>query len=478
MNPALQKGLLGIYSLLFAACAAAAGYYQQMALLAAPAGVATIWFLLQYPHYLYYLLMAAIPWSIEYNLTASLGTDFPDEQLMWVCSAAALILAAYRFRSISLRRLHPLLILLLLQFVWLCITVVLSTDVVLSLKHLAAKTWYLLSFIVLPLFLLKNEEVLQRCVIVLTASMLLFMYYALWRHAQLGFTFEDINKALEPYYRNHVNYSALLVFMVPLLILFIRNTAVTSSKIFLSGILLITIAALYLSYARGAWLALLLSFFIPFLLRKNLLVKAFAAALIVVVLSVAILAWNNNYLKFAPRFNTTIFHTNFKEHLVATYQLEDVSTAERYHRWIAAVRMGKDSWLTGFGPNTFYDNYKSYTIPAFKTWVSRNEERSTVHNYFLFLLVEQGVLGMLLFVALLGALFWYLQRLYRHTADRFVRYKVIAIASILTMVCVVNFLSDMIETDKVGSVFYLCVTVTVLFANQNRSGASIKRIRN
>jgi hypothetical protein len=30
------------------------------------------------------------------------------------------------------------------------------------------------------------------------------------------------------------------------------------------------------------------------------------------------------------------------------------------------------------------------------------------------------------------------------------------------MECVINFLSDLIETDKVGSIFYLCIAVLVI----------------
>jgi O-antigen ligase len=167
-------------------------------------------------------------------------------------------------------------------------------------------------------------------------------------------------------------------------------------------------------------------------------------------------------LAFAHDYKTTIFHTNFEEHLSATYEMKDVSTAERFHRWIAGVHMAGDSWQTGFGPTTFYQHYKSYTVPAFKTWVSKNEEQSTVHNYFLLLLVEQGAIGLLLFLSLLGAMFWQVQNIYHRTNNLFWKYTVAAIAAILVMQCIVNFLSDLVETDKAGSVFYLCVAVLII----------------
>jgi O-antigen ligase len=142
--------------------------------------------------------------------------------------------------------------------------------------------------------------------------------------------------------------------------------------------------------------------------------------------------------------------------------MKDLSTAERYYRWIAGVRMAEDSWQTGFGPNSFYNNYKGYTIPAFKTWVSKNEEHSTVHNYFLLLLIEQGAIALLLFLLLVGSLFWYAQKIYHRTKDKFWKGTTAAIAAILTMLCTLNFLSDLVETDKVGSVFYICIATLII----------------
>ncbi|MGN6399401.1 MAG: hypothetical protein ACTHMD_03040, partial [Flavisolibacter sp.] len=110
----------------------------------------------------------------------------------------------------------------------------------------------------------------------------------------------------------------------------------------------------------------------------------------------------------------------------------------------------------------FYENYKSYAVPAFKTWVSKNEEHSTVHNYFLLLIIEQGFVGLLLFLLLLGSLFWYAQKIYHRTREQFWKTTIAAVSAILVMICTVNFLSDLIETDKVGSVFYLSVAVLII----------------
>ncbi|HET7896038.1 MAG TPA: O-antigen ligase family protein, partial [Flavisolibacter sp.] len=180
---------------------------------------------------------------------------------------------------------------------------------------------------------------------------------------------------------------------------------------------------------------------------------------------------NDNYLRFAPHHDVTIFHTNFGEHLTATVEGKDVSTAERFYRWIAGVRMSGERWPTGFGPTTFYQHYKSYTTPVFRTWVSDNPEHSTVHNYFLLILIEQGVPGLLFFLALVGVMFWQVQKIHHQTNNPFRQVTMASVAAMLWMQCTLNFLSDLIETDKVGSIFYLCAAVLVI------AGAATKRER-
>ncbi|MGN6163941.1 MAG: O-antigen ligase family protein [Flavisolibacter sp.] len=457
-----NKMFIGFISILLLFFTAWAAYWQQLNYIFIPVAIVFIVFLLQYPKYLFYILIASVPWSVEYNFSATLATDFPDEPLMLLTALAAIILLIQKRKTWRQKSLHPLLFLILLQLAWTVVAIISSTNIFISLKYLLAKTWYLLAFVVMPIYLLKNQREIKRLATILSVSMLSCMCIVLIRHGQHNLTFENVNEALHPFFRNHVNYSALLVCMVPLLIAFIKSSLSKNARFFLVSILLITIAALYFSYARGAWLALFTGVISYWLLQKRALLFSFVLFLLACTATVFWLKDNGRYLNFSPDYKSTIFHTNFEEHLVATYQMKDLSTAERYYRWIAGVRMIKDSWKTGFGPNTFYDNYKSYTVPAFKTWVSKNEEHSTVHNYFLLLFIEQGFIGLLLFLLLSGSLFWYAQKIYHRTQERFWKTTIAAVSAILVMICTVNFLSDLIETDKTGSVFYLCVAVLII----------------
>jgi O-antigen ligase len=93
--------------------------------------------------------------------------------------------------------------------------------------------------------------------------------------------------------------------------------------------------------------------------------------------------------------------------------------------------------------------------------VSSNKEHSTVHNYFLLVAIEQGIPGLLFFLLVVGAGLYCAERIYDRAHDISARAAAMACGVMLVMIVVVNFLSDLIETDKVGSLFFLGLATLV-----------------
>jgi hypothetical protein len=92
-------------------------------------------------------------------------------------------------------------------------------------------------------------------------------------------------------------------------------------------------------------------------------------------------------------------------------------------------------------------------LPAFKTWVSENrKDRPCI---IIFIAGNRtGYSGSLLFLILTGILVYYAQHLYHRIKDIFYNRVAITAGVILTMTMLLNFLSDLIETDKIGSLFF------------------------
>ena len=53
-------------------------------------------------------------------------------------------------------------------------------------------------------------------------------------------------------------------------------------------------------------------------------------------------------------------------------------------------------------------------VASDQTYISENEEKSTVHNYFLLMLAEQGLVGLIIYTAFVFYLLMYIEKLY-HT---------------------------------------------------------------
>ena len=419
-------------------------------------------------HFIYFLLLASIPFSAELQLTETLGTDFPDEPIMWFLSLLVFFhFLIYRDKIGGIIINKWIFSLLLLHLGWILLSSLLSQNPLLSFKFLAAKSWYILAFCIGTWYCLDSRKNFNRLVTVLLAPMCLVVAVIIFRHFQTGFSFDSVNTVVQPFFRNHVNYGAFLVCLLPLAV----AGFMLSHKLrwLFALIIVMFLGALFLSYSRGAWMALLAGVLTVWAMRKKVLHWLAGGSIFLFAAAILFLSSGNRYLNYRPDFERTIYHQQFRDHLRATYRLTDLSTAERFHRWIGGIRMTEGHLLHGYGPNGFYYAYKPYTVSAFQTYVSVNEERSTVHNYFLLLLIEQGIPGLVIFLLLLGVLFYFAHQWYHKASDRKERIYAATVAAMLGMIVSLNLLSDLVESDKIGGLFFICVGILLTRHNSDQS---------
>ena len=414
---------------------------------------------------LFWLLILTLPLSTELNITPSLGLDFPDEILMIGLTGLVILKMVQQpkwFPS-NLRK-EPLFRLVCCIMGWTLISACFAEHSLLSLKFFLARIWFIIPFVIVPQILLQSQSSIRKFALLLLIPMFLIVVQALVRHAFYGFSFIDIKKAMNPFFRNHVNYSSMLVcLMVPsLAMLFLTSREHKYYRWLVAGNL-IGLVGLFFSYSRGAWVALIVGIVFAFLMQRGWVKKSILMVLLVLIAASSWLMVDYHFMRFAPDHDHTIFHTDFSEHIAATVSLKDVSNAERFYRWVAGYRMFTERPMTGFGPNNFYPNYRPYTMNVFQTWVSDNPEHSTIHNYFLLTLAEQGIPGLLLLLLLWIGMLFRLQYLYKHLQNNFYRHVTLCVAVILAMMASINFMSDMIETDKIGSLFWICLGFLFIF---------------
>ncbi len=411
--------------------------------------------------HVYWLLLITLPLSTEFNFTPSLGLDLPDEPLLIILSIAVITSILYQPSQFKFIFASPIFRWIIALTIWMLISLCYAPNQWLALKFMLAKTWYILPMVILTSLIHQRSSNFRKTAIYLCIPLIIVVIQVIIRHAFYGFDFVAIKKTMGPFFRNHVNYSAMLVCLVPIGILLLASTQNNRIKNIIRISLGIAVLGLFFAYSRGAWLALFVGMMGYFLIKKNILGKTILVGIMTISIGLIVLVNNNSFMQFAPEHDETIFHENFSEHLNATIGLKDISNAERFHRWVAGIRMVAEKPWTGFGANSFYSNYQPYTASAFKTWVSNNPEHSTVHNYYLLIALEQGLPALILF----GGFFIYLllqaQQLYHQFQQHYYRQIALSIGVVLIMIASLNFTSDLIETDKIGGLFWLATGLLI-----------------
>ncbi|MEM9544945.1 MAG: O-antigen ligase family protein [Bacteroidota bacterium] len=419
---------------------------------------------------LYYGFWVMLPFSIEFYV-GSFGTDLPTEPIMLALTFIGFVLFLQNFKSISTRYLyHPISILLVFHLVWLLFTSMFSQSPIVSYKFFAAKLWYVIPFFFLTFHFIKSKIEIEKVTKLLIIFLGIAVLIVLTRHALAGFTFDTSHDVVRPFFRNHVNYSAILVIFLPYIWAFYRNNKNKNLNKILIVVLAIFVIGTYFSYTRAAQLCLFIALGAYVVFKYKLAKIALASSLIIAIVGSVYLINDNKYLDFTPDFERTVAHTKFDNLIEATYKMEDISTMERVYRWVAAIQMVQKRPVLGYGPGSFYFHYEKYTVNGFETYVSDNPEKSGIHNYYLMTLVEQGALGLILFMGLIIAIILFGERLYHSLADRDEKNYVMAAILSTVVICALLIINDLIEVDKVGPFFFLNASLIVLFDLKSRRG--------
>jgi O-antigen ligase len=266
---------------------------------------------------------------------------------------------------------------------------------------------------------------------------------------------------MQPFFKDHTIYGAVIAMMLPLMFVFAFDKSYTPQNRFTSLIFFfIILIGIVVSYTRAAWLSVLGAYgiYLIYLFRVNWRV-VFAGALV----SLSVLGFFRNDIMQKISQNKQSSSEDLKEHLQSVSNIKnDASNLERINRWSAALRMFSDKPILGFGPGTYRFKYAPYQRSYELTYVSTNAGTlGNAHSEFLGPLSESGLPGSLSYLALLIATIVTGNRVYKTARSQQIRF--LAIGSLIGLFTYFlhSFLNNFLDQDKASAPFWSLIAIIV-----------------
>jgi len=352
-----------------------------------------------------------------------IGLYFPTEPLLVVMLSLFLIIQTQKRLIDKSHIYHPVSIAIIFYLCWIGITCVTSTHQIVSFKYLVSKLWFIIPVYFLGLVILRKEINVKVFLWAYIIPLSGVVIYTIIRHSQFGFAEKPAHWVMNPFYKDHTSYGALLAIYIPICIAFFYNAKHKKIKALLGGLILLFIIAIVLSYTRAAWVSLFgaLGVYALIKLRVKLTIIALFS---LVLLSVFVFSFDRIMMNLEK--NQSDSSTNISEHVESISNVTtDVSNLERINRWKSAWRMFLEKPITGWGPGTYAFEYAPFQHSDELTIISTNfGNAGNAHSEYLGPLAESGILGFvtLITVVLLtirtGILLYY--RLKRNDLKRIV----------------------------------------------------------
>ncbi|MGD2278858.1 MAG: O-antigen ligase family protein [Candidatus Omnitrophota bacterium] len=249
---------------------------------------------------------------------------------------------------------------------------------------------------------LDEEKILKRSLVVIASTAVIicasgfFQYFA-------GFDFIR-QRPLIPQDGLHRVSSSFIhpndfgVYLAVVSLLFISFLFSSSNKLRNRLLLLVplafSLASLYLTKSRGAWISFSAGFLVLGALRSKRMAAIFLAALLVIFI---------------------MLPTAAQERVFNLVDFKEGTTWERVMLWKGTINMIKAHPVLGFGVNTYSRNFPDYKPPDYPDY-------RYSHNSYLQMASEVGIVGALLFLVFLSAtLIYALKGISKMTSDQGLR---------------------------------------------------------
>ena len=428
------------------------------------------------PDVVFYSLAFLVPLSINPNDVdlGHLSLSIPTEPMLFLL---VLIFVYYLVSEKNINTkifTHPFSILIYIYIIWLIITTIASVDLIVSIKFVNAKIWFIVPSYFLAHFYFKKE---QNIVSFLTLFICGISIVALYNIIHLaGFNFEDKPSqwTMQPFFKDHAILGAILALAIPISfgLRSYFNSDVIRKNLF-SIISVILIICLIFTYSRAAWVSVIPALLLFFLLKFKF---RFSTLFTIVVGLIIIGLFNLNVILDSLGQNKVASSDDLVENVESITNISsDASNLERINRWSCAIDMWQEKPFFGWGPGTYMFNYAPFQLSANYTEISTNfGDVGNAHSEYLGPLAETGVIGLLIFLMMFIMVFYYLFKVYLLAHEKSSKIIISTAGCGLITYFVHGFMNNYLDTDKAAVIFWILISIIISYDIKNINKANLE----
>ena len=419
-------------------------------------------------------LVAAVPLSLnlEDMEIGGLGIYLPTEPLL-AGLLLLFILRSMRGFPVDQRLLrHPLTYWIAGSLVWILLTALVSEYPLVSFKFLIARLWFIVGFFFFcgHLFL-HTPEFRHQFIFAYAVPLCIIIVYTLIRHAGFGFEKDAGHWVMNPFYKDHTSYGAALAMVIPpVLALLTWRRFSAFLRLALLGVLAILITGMIFSYTRAAWVSLVAVGALFVIMKLGVRLRTLISAMVLVA---GFLWVAQDALLIQLQKNEQDSSDNLTEHVESISNVSsDASNLERLNRWNCAIAMFQERPLIGWGPGTFQFVYAPFQRSEDRTIISTNNaDGGNAHSEYLGPLAEQGVMGMVFALGLLGFCLHLGFRVQTQLYDEDQRNLAMGVFLGLMTYFVHGVLNNYLDTDKASALFWGFLALLMVWNLTGDAGA-------
>ena len=405
-----------------------------------------------------FLIALAVPLSLNVVLNKEGFTlSLPSEPLMILMTVIFLWVVFFEGKYNVNYFKHPISLSILFYFLWAIISSCFSTDAVVSFKFILAKLWFVVPmyFVAMPLF--RNIKNIRTFVICYSLSLLVVIIYSTINFSNMGFDFNASHFVMQPFYNDHTAYGAIVALFLPVSLYYaFSNKKIVGStgiRIFFIIMSIALLVAFILSYARAAWLSVMVAAAVLVVVKLKI---KFREILVTIIIGGTLLVVGWDVIMQRMSQNSQDSSGKIAKHITSMSNIStDASNVERINRWACALRMFKEEPVFGFGAGTYQFQYAAYQ----KSWqmcqISTNSGNlGNAHSEYLGSLAEMGAFGALSVLFIFGITIYIGIKTYRRAADRQIGNLALCLTVSMITYYSHGFLNNFLDTDKLAVPFW------------------------